>query len=144
MRFWNAFVPIALVPVVAAHFHYGSIVCFSYLLARYTALYGVIVPSNNDTCEAAMSLLVSKPKLSLHDPLAEGTLPLCGVNVTWTPHTKTWNSSDGGGGVCSALSGGPKAHPCTFTDPYFDHCTYGDMGYCSSPVCAPPGSGEAQ
>ncbi|KAF8335675.1 uncharacterized protein EI90DRAFT_3046728 [Cantharellus anzutake] len=143
MRFWNAFVPIALVPIVAADFHHGTVSCkFPQILKPLE--YGVILPSYNDTCEAATSPNLDVQQLynfheSEHHPVL---VSICNVSVMWSRSTHNWTSRDGtSGGVCYDLSGGSQTQNCNGG---VAACQYIDEGYCTSHTCATPGSSEAQ
>ncbi|KAF8317292.1 uncharacterized protein EI90DRAFT_3085286 [Cantharellus anzutake] len=143
MRFWNGFVPIALVPVVAASFHYGVVSCKSPMNLEPLE-YGIILPSYNDTCEAATSSnLEVQQQYNLgesdHYPVV---VSICNVFVVWSRSTHNWTSLHGTtAGVCYDLSGGPQIQNCNVG---VAACQYIDEGYCTSHVCATPGSSEAQ
>ncbi|KAF8334156.1 uncharacterized protein EI90DRAFT_3288394 [Cantharellus anzutake] len=130
MRFWSAFVPlIALLPIVTADIHYGIIIKGGKQQG------GAIVPSLNDTCEAAVRI-GSLQNIPLFEPgLNTFTATICGKTVTVNDSWLSWTDTDGGGGPCWRTlrndSTDPPLPPC---NPYGDGATYqwDDGGFCET------------
>ncbi|KAF8313724.1 uncharacterized protein EI90DRAFT_3085299 [Cantharellus anzutake] len=138
MRFWNALVPIALVPVVVADFHYTTAGCFDHMGVPTIPSFLALLPSNQDSCDDA-----TNPK-SLFYQLQNGqvtynnqlTTLLCGANITVEYlDPPIWSSSDGGHGRCYGLSGGVKSENCTNHANLKGYCSLRDAGFCDSYLC---------
>ncbi|KAF8322976.1 uncharacterized protein EI90DRAFT_3077047 [Cantharellus anzutake] len=150
MRFWNVFVPITLVLVVAADIHYGELTCHDRGDNWMSGSWGV-VPSGNDTCAAAAIIFdqeVEGQRCSFYGRDIAITASLCGKNVTIllndSPKSDFFLDSDGRSGECVPLSGGVQTTQCyNRVDPE-GFCRFKDRGYCPLPMCQPAGSGEAQ
>ncbi|KAF8316690.1 uncharacterized protein EI90DRAFT_223248 [Cantharellus anzutake] len=84
MRFWNVFVPITLVLVVAADIHYGEFTCHDRGHNWMSGSWG-IVPAGNDTCAAAEIIFsheLEGLRCNIYGRDIAITASLCGKNVT--------------------------------------------------------------
>ncbi|KAF8333456.1 uncharacterized protein EI90DRAFT_3015352 [Cantharellus anzutake] len=98
MRFWNALVPISLLPIVAAHFHLG-VVTHEPVPPEIQGRLGIaFVPSNNDTCNGLV--FDDNNLIPFGAPLS---ITLCDVHVEVYPNLTGWRTSDASG-LCTRIA----------------------------------------
>ncbi|KAF8325807.1 uncharacterized protein EI90DRAFT_3071801 [Cantharellus anzutake] len=130
MRFLSVFVPIALLlPIVAADFHAGSAHCVQHWPSEEDDTFGVILPSNKDTCLSATGTYSNQG----FEYGPEMTATLCGATIT-IHNTRTWTSSDGGSGNCYQINGG-SGKSSTCTNGALGECVWTDHIWCESYLC---------
>ncbi|KAF8326615.1 uncharacterized protein EI90DRAFT_3069927, partial [Cantharellus anzutake] len=109
MRFWNALVPLALLPIVTANFHLVLIWLEAYDSSRLPSNLmpsWVLVPSNRNHCDSATApnseFFRNRTGFSL-----EPTAPLCGSSgITVSKYGAGWNDSQGKTGECFPINDG--------------------------------------
>ncbi|KAF8335732.1 uncharacterized protein EI90DRAFT_3171916 [Cantharellus anzutake] len=143
MRFWNAFVAIALVPVVAADFYFGQVVCYAWNLS-VVETYATMLPANNNKCLTAVKPDSEYYQQQRHHVYGSTmTAQICGASITVTLHNShtppSWTSSDGGSGRCISLDPSLKGNQ-PLCGKYFPKlgllpCAYTMNGVCDSYLC---------
>ncbi|KAF8324730.1 uncharacterized protein EI90DRAFT_2244009 [Cantharellus anzutake] len=131
MRFWSLFSLIAVLPIVAADFHVGSARCTQSFphTAGAEAIWGVIIPSNQDGCIGATTLYFGQG--IQYGPGM--TTKVCGATITISGN-QTWRSSDGKYGPCYWLNGVVGAVTGCSSAPY-ETCVWTDYMWCQSDLC---------
>ncbi|KAF8341545.1 uncharacterized protein EI90DRAFT_3034307 [Cantharellus anzutake] len=143
MRFWNlnAFVPIVLIPIVAATFHSGLVACYigdDWQTANNTVFFTGIFPENQNTCQDTSnpnSLFYQQQKNNTNSTTVIASP--CGSTITLDGHE--WTSSDGRFGQCTQqiANGKPVPYvlkPCQNAN---GKCNYFDTWTCITDLCNP-------
>ncbi|KAF8316469.1 uncharacterized protein EI90DRAFT_3293650 [Cantharellus anzutake] len=147
MRFWIAFVAIALVPVVAADFYYGYAWCDPPSGPGTLETHAIILPANQNNCPTATgwwSQYYKQQSKSVWNWTIAAQL--CGATVTvaignFAEVQPFWNSSDGGSGECSHwLPGSPDGTQVMRCSKEWRpwgtvRCIYVARGICDSYLC---------
>ncbi|KAF8341600.1 uncharacterized protein EI90DRAFT_3034580 [Cantharellus anzutake] len=133
MRFWNAVIPLALLPIVAADFHALLIGCAhpNYPPEARTP-YWTLYPSDKDSDICAATSTPQARHVSLG---AKINVAICGGNITVSYQLGVWSSTDGRNGICSPVNYGGGIGQMTSCVNGQEVCLVFDTHYCTSDFC---------
>ncbi|KAF8337350.1 uncharacterized protein EI90DRAFT_3013593 [Cantharellus anzutake] len=135
MRFWNALVAIALLPIVAADFHFGFVTAARFADPIFGGsgvyyIWWVLLPWNHDGC---LQSLGKSDGGEAYVQLGYINGTICGEHVIVLPTLDGWRTSNSSGACYPTYPGTNKMHyaSCTFANSY----VYIDLYWCDSYLC---------
>ncbi|KAF8341593.1 uncharacterized protein EI90DRAFT_3034549 [Cantharellus anzutake] len=144
MRFWNALITIALLPIVAANWHVLIVTCGTIYDSgqSYSGLpYMLFLSSKADRCDS----IIEAGNSTSWDPRripfgSELTAAPCGSNVTVSYRLDSWSSPDGRNGKCFPVTYGGQPQESIWCggvtrvnyDSTATACLASDIVYCES------------
>ncbi|KAF8341595.1 uncharacterized protein EI90DRAFT_1758333 [Cantharellus anzutake] len=135
MRFWNAVIPLALLPIVAADFHLTLVACAEPELPpdATALLHWEILPANQDShiCHTTRpNTYFPKRGVPIGSKIYSSP---CGGNITISDRLDEWFSDDGKNGTCWPVmydGGIGQMTSCPIEKSHW--CMVFDVRFCSS------------
>ncbi|KAF8341606.1 uncharacterized protein EI90DRAFT_3034597 [Cantharellus anzutake] len=149
MRFCNALIPVALLPIVAADFHLAVAICAgNYDLEPISGGPDLtLIPSNQDPPGDGICVKVTEPRSEFYQQrIPVGSVikaAPCGGNITVSDGLDEWSSDDGQRGWCFPVKyGGGIGRRTVCNVDGSKTCVVFDVAFCQSQWCkGPDGSG---